>query len=194
MKKFILTPICALIAWAAFSQDVPETLDSKWDTMLNKSENYADYKVISKNMLNDMHKSVQDSVSKLKSDLQNERSKVKAQSDKIFSLNQQIKEGKQQFDQVSDEKNSMNFLGMQLNKYAYTVTLWFLLIGVSVGAVLLFFLYKNSKKITDVKGREYHEIAKQLDEAKAAKVETERKLKRELQTLMNKLEELKRKN
>jgi DNA-binding NtrC family response regulator len=57
----------------------------------------------------------------------------------------------------------------------------------------MFSLYKNSKKITKVKSQEYDLLAKQLEEARASKTETERKLKREIQTLVNKLEDLKKK-
>jgi len=193
MKNFIITSLLLIIASGVFAQDTLNTLESKWGYMLKKSENYQDYKVINKNQLNDMYKSIQDTLSKLRSDLVNERTKVKGQSDQIVLLNKQIKEDKTGFDQVSDEKNSIGFFGMQINKYAYVTLLWILLIGITVGSVLMFFLYKNSKKITRVKSEEYDGLARQLEEAKAAKVETERKLKREIQTMANKLEELKRK-
>jgi hypothetical protein len=193
MKKFIITSVLLIIAYGVFAQDTLKTLDSKWNYMLQKAENYQDYKVINKNQLNETYKSIQDTLSKLRSDLLNERIKVKGQNDQIALLNKQITEDKTGFNMVSNEKNSIGFLGMQINKYAYVSFLWILLIGISVSSVLMFFLYKNSKKITRVKSEEYEGLAKQLDEAKAAKVETERKLKREIQTMVNKLEELKKK-
>ena len=182
-----------ITGFAGFAQDTLNTLDSKWNYMLNKSENYQDYKVIRKSQLNDVYQSIQDTLSKLRADLFNEKANVKGQNDQAALLNKQIKEDKTELDRISNEKNSMGFLGMQLNKYAYISLLWMTLIGISVGSVLMFFLYKNSKKIARVKSEEYSVLAKELDDAKAAKSETERKLKREIQTLANKLEELKRK-
>jgi hypothetical protein len=193
MKKHIIISMFLIISSVAFAQDTLKTLDSKWNNMLNKAESYQDYKVINKSLLNDTYKSIQDTLSKLRTDLLNERLRVKEQNDQIASLNKQIEEGKAAFDKVSNEKNSIGFLGMQINKYAYVSLLWIALIGISVGSVLMFFLYKNSKKITRVKSEEYEVLARQLEEAKAAKAETERKLKREIQTLANTLEELKRK-
>jgi septal ring factor EnvC (AmiA/AmiB activator) len=193
MKKFTIVSILLISACGAFAQDTLQTLDSKWNYMLNKSETYQDYKVINKTILNTMYKSIQDSLSKFRADLLKERASVKEQSDRIASLEKQIKDDKTAFDTINNEKDSIGFLGMQINKYAYVSLLWILLIALSVGTVLMFFLYKNSKKITNVKSQEYEVLAKQLEEAKATKTETEKKLKREMQTLMNKLEELKRK-
>ncbi|HXA02537.1 MAG TPA: hypothetical protein VNW99_11155 [Cytophagaceae bacterium] len=193
MNKFIITSMLLIISSGVFAQDTLKTLDSKWNNMLNKAENYQDYKVINKNQLNGLYKSIQDTLSNLRTGLLNEKIKVKGQNDQIDLLNKQIKEEKTAFDQISNDKNSIGFLGMQINKYAYVSLLWIMLIGISVGSVLMFFLYKNSKKITNAKSQEYEVLAKQLEEAKAAKAETERRLKREIQTLVNKLEELKRK-
>ena len=193
MKISILTSVFLIIASAAFAQDTLNTLDSKWNYMLRKSENYQDYKVINKNLLNDMYKSIQDTLFKLRAELSTERARTKGQNDQIALLNKQIREDKTGFDQVSNEKNSIGFLGMQINKYAYVSLLWILLVGISLGSVLMFSLYKNSKKITKTKSQEYDILTKQLEEAKALKIETERKLKREIQTLLNKLEELKKK-
>jgi hypothetical protein len=193
MKKYIIISLLLITASFSFAQDTLNTLESKWNYMLKKAENYQDYKVINKIQLNDMYKSIQDTLSKLRSDLRNERIKVKGQNDQIISLDKQIKDDKTGFEMVSSEKNSIGFLGMQINKYAYVTLLWIIVIGLSVGSALMFFLYKNSKKITRVKSEEYAGLAKQLEEAKAAKTETERKLKREIQTMVNKLEELKRK-
>jgi len=193
MKKYIIISLLLVTASFSFAQDTLNTLESKWNYMLKKAENYQDYKVINKIQLNDMYKSIQDTLSKLRSDLLNERTKVKGQNEQIISLDKQIKDDKTGFEMVSSEKNSIGFLGMQINKYAYVTLLWIIVIGLSVGSALMFFLYKNSKKITRVKSEEYAGLAKQLEEAKAAKTETERKLKREIQTMANKLEELKRK-
>jgi hypothetical protein len=193
MKKFIFTSAYLIIALAANAQDTLNTLDSKWNYMLSKAENYEAYKVINKNQLNEVYKSIKDTLTQLRAGLAAERLKVKGQNDQILLLNKQIKDEKAKFDQVSGEKDSIGFMGMQINKYTYVSLLWIVLIGIAAGSVLMFFLYRNSKNITRTKSQEYSVLEKQLEEAKAARTETERKLKREMQTLINKLDELKRK-
>jgi hypothetical protein len=193
MKKFIFTSVFLVTTLAANAQDTLNTLDSKWNYMLSKAENYEAYKVINKNQLNEVYKSIQDTLSQLRAGLAAERLKVKGQNDQILLLNKQIKDEKAKFDQVTDEKDSIGFMGMQINKYAYVSLLWIILIGITAGSALMFFLYRNSKNIARAKTQEYDMLDKQLEEARAAKTETERKLKREMQTLINKLDELKRK-
>jgi len=193
MKKFIFTSVFLVTALASNAQDTLNTLDSKWNYMLSKAENYEAYKVINKTQLNEVYKSIQDTLSQLRAGLAGERLKVKGQNDQILLLNKQIKDEKAKFDQVTDEKDSIGFMGMQINKYAYVSLLWIILIGITAGSALMFFLYRNSKNIARAKTQEYDMLDKQLEEARAAKTETERKLKREMQTLINKLDELKRK-
>jgi hypothetical protein len=193
MKKIIIFPILMFVATLAFSQGNSESLNKKWNGMLERAESYQFYKVIKKSDLDMVWKAVQDSVNRGKNDLIRERNQVKQQQVQIEHLQKQDYEVKAKLERVSKEKNSMVFLGMDVNKYTYTAILWVIIILVLAGCGILFFLFYNSNNITIQKINEYEHLSKTLEEYKYGKIEMERKLKRELQTYINKIEELKNK-
>lgn len=192
MKIFTILTLLMLSAGAAFSQNSGSTLNKKWDIMLEKAENYEHYKVIKKVELNEVWKSVQDSVSRLKAELKQERSQIKDQAEQITTLQKQLEEVKTQLDGVSEERDSMSFLGAQVDKYSYATTLWFIIFIVLGGCGVLFFLFQNSNRGTVQKIKDYDDLSKSFEEYKQSKIEMERKLKREMQTYINSIEELKR--
>jgi thiamine biosynthesis lipoprotein ApbE len=193
MKKIMIFPVFMLLAGVALSQGSSESLSKKWNTMLDKAESYQLYKVIKKTDLEGVWKAIQDSSNQVKKELAQEKIKVKRQGSQIDQLQKQDYEVKAKLERISKEKNSMGFLGMDVNKYTYTAILWFIIILVLLSCGILFFLYFNSNNTTIQKISDYEQLSKTLEEYKYSKIEMERKLKREIQTYMNKVEELKNK-
>lgn len=191
MKKLIIIPVILLIQSISFSQTTDESLNSKWDKMLNKSSTFESYKVIKKTELADFWKFVQDSVSILKNQLAQERTLIAKQKSEIDQLQKQSAEINSSLESTRNEKDTMTFMGMDVDKYSYATTLWILIFIILAGCGALFYMFQNSNKVTLQKTNDYESLNKSFEEFKQNKIEVERKLKREIQTQMNKIEELK---
>jgi F0F1-type ATP synthase assembly protein I len=182
-----------LLAGTGMSQNSPTTLNQKWDNMLSKSENYQNYKVIKTSELLDVWKSIQDSIVRFKAELVQERNRIKGQNAQIIQLQKQVSDVKEELNGVTTQKNSMSFLGMDVDKYVYTSALWMIILIVVGSCAVLFYLYTKSNKVTVQKITEYDQLSRSFEEYKQGKIEMERKLKREIQTNANMVEELKSK-
>lgn len=193
MKTIVLFSLLVCFTGAALAQDAPSTLNQKWETVMENAEDYQYYKVIKKSELNGVWKSVQDSVSRFKGELVQERTKIKQQQKQIALLQKQVGEVQEKLASVSEEKDDMTFLGTSVDKYSYANTLWIIIGTILAGCAVLFFLYKNSHKVTSQKIQEYDHLFNRFEEHKKGTIEKERKLKRELQTQVNMIEELKSK-
>jgi hypothetical protein len=190
MKKLIIIPLILLIHSISFSQN-NESLNTRWDKMLNKSSTFENYKVIKKTELADFWKFVQDSVSTLKSQLVQERTLIAKQKSEIDQLQKQSVEVNSSLESTRNEKDTMTFMGMDVDKYSYATTLWIFIFLILAGCGALFYMFQNSNKVTSQKTSDYESLNKSFEEFKQNKIEVERKLKREIQTQMNKIEELK---
>lgn len=193
MKTIVLFSLITCISISAYAQDGPQTLNQKWETVMDKAEDYQFYKVVKKADLNDVWKSVQDSVLRFKAELATERLKIKEQKTQIADLQRQVAEVQKQIELVSQEKDDIQFLGSSIDKYNYANALWIVIVTVLAGCGVLFFLFKNSNKVTTQKIQEYDHLFNRFEEYKKGTIEKERKLKRELQTQMNQIEEFKSK-
>ena len=192
MKKIIIAFAIFLSSLSTYAQSKGPTLNKRWEGMLSRSNNYQLYKVVKKTDLEEVWKAVQDSVNHLQNQLVREKSKIPTLDTQIKDLKKQVDEIDQKHQAVTIEKDNIVFLGAGVNKHTYVNILWVMIALIIVGAVILFFLFKNSNRITNQKKNEYDHLFKSFEEYKMSKIEMERKLRRELQTNMNMIEELKR--
>jgi len=190
MKTPLIIVFLLVIATATFSQ----TLEQKWGKMLEKAQNYEPYKVIKKTELADFWKSTHDSLQRYQKELKAAHAVIASQKNEITQLQSKTTELNTQIAQNETDKNSVSFLGIKANKFVYLSTLCLLLVIALFGIGFLYYLYTNSNVVTVQKVNAHQVLSKEFDEYKLGKIEMERKLRRELQTQVNKLEELKKGN
>lgn len=190
MKKPLIVLFLLFISSIAFSQ----TLEQKWGRMLEKAENYDPYKVIKKTELADFWKSTNDTIQRYQKEIKGQRSVIASQKSEITQLKAQTTELNATLSQNETDKNSVSFLGIKANKVAYLSTLTLLFVIALLGIGVLYYMYTNSNSVASQKVNAYQLLSKEFDEYKLGKIEMERKLRRELQTQVNKLEELKKGN
>lgn len=180
----LLTTTSLLLA-----QDEPqETLADQLGQIMRSSETYEGYKVIRTNDLLKFKSGMLDS-------LQRYQGAIKNLEENLGTLRADFESLKAQFDQTqvqlqqSEEKNvTMSFLGLAVNKKSYNAVVW------SFIALLVFslgVLYYRVKHVCAVVKRVKSAYSKIMDEYRAQRhqsVEKQMKLKRELQTMQNRLE------
>src|SRR5687768_1037185 len=108
MKNIMLIPVFILLTGAAMSQPKTASLDSKWNNVLEDAETYQHYKVIKIAELNQLWRTVQDSVSGLKAQLKKEDAEIKNQQAQIKGLQLELSQYKEKLEAVSSEKDNMN--------------------------------------------------------------------------------------
>jgi len=175
----------------AHAQNEPVTLNDKWEKVVDKSESYQHYKVIKKTDLKDVWQAINDTIQFYKSSLKQEKATIGNQKGQIQSLEKEVQGLNESLSQLTLSKDSMTFMNATVDKYTYATTLWFIIASVAIACAVLFFLYQNSHKVTRQKINEYEQLFNAFEEHKKTTLEKERKLKRELQTQSNLIEELK---
>jgi hypothetical protein len=174
------------------AQSGKASLIERWGGMLEQAQNYPPYKVIKKTELDYFWVAVKDSIGSYKMKLKKEKNTSAQQQSKINSLKKELDETILLLNASKDQSNSISYMGITANKYVYMSGLWLLIMFALVAIGYLFFLYKNSHVITREKTTAYEKVTDEFTRYKQAKLEQERKLKRELQTQLNLIEELRR--
>ena len=187
MKKFLTLSIFVLLNYFGFCQ----TLEKKWNSMVEKSNSYNSHKIIRSEELNGMWSSVQDSLMMMRVRVKNEQNKVNTQNSEITNLNAKIKASNERFNAVSQERDNAD--DRASSNVTYILTLWICLAIVCLICAVLYFLFNKSNSLTKQKTNDYEQLLKSFEDYKTSKLEVERKLKREIQTYMNTVEEMKTK-
>jgi len=186
MKSFIIYTLLLMAPFIAGAQ----TLTEQFSDMKNSAYSYKEYKNIKEATLNDFWKIVQDSLDTKEKKIVSAQSTIQAQEEKIDELNATIQEQKSTIDAKEFDTAHIEVLGMDMSKESYklfnTVAIVFLL----VLAGLLFYQFNHSKKFAVAKKRDYEKLSGEFEEYKRNALEKQMKLRRELQTERNKIDEI----
>ncbi|WP_435133864.1 tRNA (guanine-N1)-methyltransferase [Formosa sp. A9] len=194
LRPIAITLFTFLLSLPTFSQDDTEdklslnegSLDNQFEYVIQRSNNYQDYKVVKKTWLYALKAHTLDSLKAVQKDLSETQINVEQQAGEIASLKSNLNETQNTLDLTNKEKDSMQFLGLQLSKQTYNTFIWSVIGGLLV--FLLFFIYKfrNSNSVTKEAKRMLAEIEEEFEEHRQTALKREQKVRRQLQDEINK--------
>jgi len=185
----------SVISSVVIAQDISadQSLNEQFQEMLDNAESYTEYKVIKRTTLNQYSKAVQDSLSANRNDIRSLKSQVDDQKSQISQLSNRISDLEAQLATSEELRESLSFLGLNLNKSTYHMIVWGLIIGLTVFGIFAYSSFVRSNIITTKTKKDYAALEIEFDEHKKSAHEKQIKIARELQTERNTVEELKTK-
>jgi hypothetical protein len=199
LKKILF--LALFLSFSMFSQ-TPDTLnknvlktgnlDQQFEYVIQKSNNFQEYKVVKKEHLTYLKKGVVDSISKYKKTIIELESLQNENSSKISSLEQEIAQFESAIREVTEEKDQMDFFGVSLHKTIYSIFVYGI-IGFLLFVLVLFFIrmrsaLQNSNGATTALAK----IESEFEEYKKRAMEKEQILGRKLQDEINKQKKTKK--
>lgn len=169
-----------------------KTLDEKFNLLKKESQNYTIFKVIVKDDLNVFWKEVTDSLELYKTELI-KYSVLVEEKLKIAETARQEKieiEGKMNALQVQIQKRTI--LGLKISHTTLNIVSWFVFLSLILIIGLLVVKIRNTAQNSKVDVDEKNRLERELSEQKEKLREIKTKLKRELQTALNEIEDHKK--
>lgn len=167
------------------------TIDNQFEYVIQKSNNYQDYKVIKKTWLYTLKAHTMDTLKAIQKNLVDTQSVVDNQATQIDTLKRNLSETELLLAETNEEKDNMTLFGIQMSKSNYKTLMWSI-IGILLAFLLLFiYKYRNSNAITKMAKRSLLETEEEFDEHRRIALEREQKVRRQLQDEINKQKALK---
>lgn len=201
MKSVYLLIIALFVCTLGFSQETNNeepaeqaSAAENLKTIVEKSNNYQEFKVIKKVEINSAIREVFSEFDLLTSEITNLKDSIQSQDKEIQALKKEVAGLNTELSNLQDQKDEIQFLGMALSKSAYNLLVWSI-IGVLVVLLLIFiFKFNRSNLLT----REARQNLKNLDadyeNYKRIALEKQQKLGRQLQDEKNKNQKLNKGN
>lgn len=165
-------------------------ISSQFEYIFVKSGNYrADgvrYEVVKESNLMKLSQNVADSINASTKKSTELNATIAEHEQTIGSLNKKLAETTDNLTSVTEEKDSMAFLGMLVSKGTYNFILWTIIGGLLL--LLLFFIYKfrNSNILTQEAKQALSEVETEYEDHRRRALEREQKISRQLQDEINK--------
>ena len=167
-----------------------QSLDDQYRTLRDDAETFKVYKVIKQTELDAFWNVVMDSVKEVRSELLESYVTIERQQSDMSEKDGTINAKDEEIAQLEYEASHISVLGIGMFKEAY-LAISFTLVALLVAALV--FLYGRSKTsilTARKKMQEFSKLNAEYEDYKKDSLEKQMKLRRELQTQINKLEEI----
>lgn len=161
-------------------------LEGQFEFIYDKSSNYQEYKVVKRVWLDQLRKNILDSVASVEEDLVASQKLTETQSNEINTLKSSLEEVNNNLTGVSAEKDSITFLGVQIEKSAYKTIMWSIVLLLALIILFLAYKFKNANTITREAKKTLVEVEEEYEDYRRKALEREQKVRRQLQDEINK--------
>lgn len=165
-------------------------ISSQFDYVSKKSGNYrADgvrYEVVKESNLYKLRKNVLDSIAGLNKKISELKNTISEHETTITSLNKKLDETTTNLTAVTEEKDSMSFLGILVSKATYNFILWTIIAGLFLLLGIFIYKFRNSNILTQEAKQNLSELEKEYEDHRRRALEREQKISRQLQDELNK--------
>jgi hypothetical protein len=195
MRKIIIL-LAVIMSFTAVShaqeaETEPEALNDKYQFLKRRSNSWENFKVIRETSLDALWRNVQDSVRVLKSDLATSKIKISEQQVLIDGHQGEMNKLKSSLAESEYRNSRISLLGVYIMQNIYTSMVWGI-IGLLLMLLIIGYLrFRSNERTTRKKVKDYEELSEEFEEYRKIVRQREIRIKRELQTASNKLEEIK---
>ena len=190
IKTFVLFFGLMMAAMSASAQS--DSLQVRYDELMQKSETYEQFKVIRTTRLDALWSEVQDSIRLYQRGLSSAAVETDRLSSKIDELEGELTQIKTNLDETEAQLGQISFLGADVNVTLYHTIVWAIILAIAVLIVIVYGMFLRANAVTRTTSNDLAALKDEFEQLKERSREREIKIKRELQTTLNTLEEYKR--
>jgi len=177
-----------------FGQDsLRNGLEDKYQELLRKSESYQNFRVISTEKLNALWRETTDSLAKYRNGILVAELRIQKAEFQAVQANDSVAAVHEKLEASESINESIRFLGLSVNKRVYNIVVWSIVGVLLLGLGTLYLLFKRNDELTMRAKSDFTKVSEELEELRQRSNEKQAKLKRELQTALNQMEENRRK-
>ncbi len=166
------------------------TIITQFDFLYKKSGNYnaegKRYEVVRSIDLDKLRQNVLDTITVATRRSAELKSTIAGHESTINSLNKKLDETTTSLTAVTDEKDSMSFLGIQVSKGTYNFILWTVIFGLLLLLLLFIYRFRRSNILTQIAKSNLSELETEYEDHRRRALEREQRISRQLQDEINK--------
>lgn len=177
-------------------------LEKQFENLKSSSNTWQGYEVVNVKTLDSFWKAVQETVAtkdkqlesfeaEAAAKLQEVRKDVAAQEQQLQAMQNEMKQREEEIQQSMHDITHLSVLGIDMPKQTYVLLSSGIILALLIALGVMAVQHKSSKRVAIEKRSAYDEVALELTEYKKTARERDMKVKRELQTERNLVEDLK---
>ena len=186
MKRIFAVVVLVLVVFNTFAKkDVnawkqEQSLASQYEVFKENLNFWNGSYFLKEVQLDDLYNALTDTIEVLGKSAEQKDAKIRDLNSEISSKAAQMNTLQEELDESLKLQNSIVFLGMKIDKSAYSVTMYLFIAGVLVLAGFVFLLYKRSLSVMRRTKKDYEELKEEYETHKKNALERYTKMNMEL--------------
>ena len=123
-------------------------LEAQLDYVHDKTRVYNDYRAIRDDIFLKLKRNVKDTLNATRLEVEQLNSKLTERNFQIETLNSDLSRTNNEKDEALRNRDSLSFLGIQMNKGLYNVIMWFIVLGLAALGGIMVMLFRRSHQVT----------------------------------------------
>jgi hypothetical protein len=195
MRKYIQALIFLFTITLSFAQDSIQintqasmngSLNKQFDYVVQKSNNFQEYKVVKKDFLLILKRNSLDSINRFKTELADLKNEFSNHATIVQQLKDTLKTTQTELDKLKIAQDNVSFFGAPISKTNYNLIMWGIVSVLLLILVIFLFQLKGAKSIASDAKNALEKLEDDYEEYKRKALEKEQKLGRQLQDEINK--------
>lgn len=160
--------LLSLSCWAQAQTSMPRVLDTatlrqQLDYMNERMNTYNGYRAVRDDIFLKMNKNSLDSLLVAKGEIRQLKSQLTSARSEIASLEQNLQQTRDDRDLAIKNRNSLSFIGIQMNKSMYNSIMWIIVLALVILLVILFLMFKRSFVVTRQTSKDLEETREEFE-------------------------------
>ena len=168
------------------SASINGTLANQFDYVIQKSNNFQEYKVVKRDYLMLLKKNSLDSVGRFKNELVSLKSQFSNHASIVAQLKDTLKATNEELKTLKTAQDNVSLFGSPISKTNYNIVMWGIVIVLFLILIVFLFQLKSAKSIAHEVKNNVEKIEEEFEDYKHKALEKEQKLGRQLQDEINK--------
>ncbi len=185
--------LAATTVFAQTESESSNSLNDQFEDLKKKSNNYQNYEVVDRAVLEEFWNNIEDSLNAQKQEIRSLKKELSSTQKNVSQLEGEISERDNKISEQSELIDNMSFLGIQIGKGTYVTITWAIIFVLVVLVLVVYYRFKKANKVTTETRKEFSTLQAEFEAHRQRARENETKIKRDLQTEINRVEELKEK-
>jgi hypothetical protein len=168
------------------SASINGTLANQFDYVIQKSNNFQEFKVFKHDYLLLLKKNSLDSVGRIKNELVSLKSQFSNHTSIVAQLKDTLKAINEELTTLKKAQDNVSLFGSPMSKTNYNIVMWGIVIVLFLILIVFLFQLKSAKAIAHEVKNNVKKIEEEFEDYKHKALEKEQKLGRQLQDEINK--------
>ncbi len=152
------------------------TISSQLDYIYENTRVYNDYRAIRDDIFRKLKRNVTDTLNAAMLEVEQLHSRLTEREFQIETLNTDLARTNKELEEAVRNRDSLSFLGIQMNKALYNTIMWFIILGLIALSVFLVMMFRRTHQVTKEIREELETVREEFEQYRKSSREKYEKL------------------